>query len=285
MQVSWDMQETAQGMSTMPFAMTVMLMQTFRTFEYIAATQHDKTTRVPGKDSFTSALIWALKELKPKGRFTTVELLGKIKNAPYFPRDQEPVLRERESTCTNGRIMLHPLGADSPHSNAAEPEPTPLHDLVRRHTLTLHFELSEKMDTSTFDAFGNSINDVFARNTSIVAGIRWGGIRPSGFARAVEQFQIGGRERRLSATTERSQRDQLALTPTSMSTLSPFMSDAVDTVSSPASPSGTIESSQESQDKLPSGKRPGTTSEDSETSEVPGQRRSHRKRSRTTARE
>ena len=71
----------------------------------------DLTPR-PGKDSFTRALIYALKALVEKrqdGRFTTVELLNKIKEAPDFPKDQNPMLSDREKKGSAGRIMLHPL--------------------------------------------------------------------------------------------------------------------------------------------------------------------------------
>ncbi|KAL9626566.1 MAG: hypothetical protein Q9204_007208, partial [Flavoplaca sp. TL-2023a] len=62
---------------------------------------------------FDCALIFALKRLvrdKNKGRFTTDELLRKIKTAPNFPKDQTPVMSNRDNKKTSaGRIMLHPL--------------------------------------------------------------------------------------------------------------------------------------------------------------------------------
>ncbi len=84
-----------------------------RSFEYLAATEEIGFTMVPGEDSFTRALIYALETLveeRTDGRFTTAELLNKIKtDAPHFPKDQNPMLMNREGSHSAGRIMLQPL--------------------------------------------------------------------------------------------------------------------------------------------------------------------------------
>ncbi|KAL9616014.1 MAG: hypothetical protein Q9160_009066, partial [Pyrenula sp. 1 TL-2023] len=73
-----------------------------RKFELLAACGHDKTTSFPGKNSFTSALIWALQELAkedPPSPFSTCKLRLKIaEEAPYFSEieDQSPLLYPRE---------------------------------------------------------------------------------------------------------------------------------------------------------------------------------------------
>jgi hypothetical protein len=66
-------------------------------WEVLGACSEDQTTQPPGHDSFTQALIWALKELrqKPNGRFSTSELRRKIKEAPFLPRNQQPPLKNR----------------------------------------------------------------------------------------------------------------------------------------------------------------------------------------------
>src|SRR5438034_4531070 len=53
-----------------------------RCFEFLAACTADKKTRKPGPDSFTSALIWALKELVEKPFFSSTELQHMITKAP-----------------------------------------------------------------------------------------------------------------------------------------------------------------------------------------------------------
>lgn len=75
---------------------------TVYTFDYLAACAENKRTHLPGPNSFTSALIWALKELKPdvesdmnanskrKQPFKIQQLRDKIREHAFFPPDQEP---------------------------------------------------------------------------------------------------------------------------------------------------------------------------------------------------
>ena len=66
-----------------------------RIFEFLGAAGPDEVTCLPGPESFTSALIWALEELaKEKEPFMTTELLQKIIMAPRFPPNQRPCLTE-----------------------------------------------------------------------------------------------------------------------------------------------------------------------------------------------
>lgn len=64
-------------------------------FEYLGACQEKKFTHGPGKNSFTSALIWALRKLNSGEPFTTATLREKIKQYGEFPPDQEPILFPR----------------------------------------------------------------------------------------------------------------------------------------------------------------------------------------------
>jgi hypothetical protein len=84
-----------------------------RAFEYLAATSADSTTRRPGKNSFTTALIWAFKELlgTANNSFTTQDLVAKVLQAPDFPQGQYPRLSERGPSCTR-KIILAPLDKD-----------------------------------------------------------------------------------------------------------------------------------------------------------------------------
>ena len=195
-----------------------------RAFEYIAATQHNKRTAVPGNESFTSALTWALENLlveKPQGRFTTAELLSKIKNgANDFPRDQEPILFSREDTSACGRIMLHPL--DDGNKRPLSPEPNSPLEESKKHTLTLHFDLSDKMDINVFKVFGQRIIELFDRNTFGVTRVRFGNLRPSKFADALKQLQRPIHDRRKSLALEQLPKAQGLITPTSFKGLSPF---------------------------------------------------------------
>jgi hypothetical protein len=79
-------------------------------FEFLGATASNGLARLPGKESFSRALIWALHELaEEKDGFTTSRLYSKILAAPDFPRhEQTPTLSERRGHCLK-RLVLAPL--------------------------------------------------------------------------------------------------------------------------------------------------------------------------------
>ena len=81
-----------------------------RCSEYLGATSPNSTTPIPGESSFTSGLIWALLEFssKPYG-FTTSELRRKITEFPTFPKDQVPVLCERNGSASLKHIVISPM--------------------------------------------------------------------------------------------------------------------------------------------------------------------------------
>ena len=171
-------------------------------FEYLAATKEWGTTKVPGPDSFTSALIYALEALvKEKGRFTTVELLRKItKDAPHFPKDQKPVLSDRREDVYPGRIMLHPLqgNQEAGSRTALAPDHDANLDAFQRYTMTLHVEYSKKPSLTDVETLGDQMNQTLERNNLGVTGVRYGGMKPSAAARALRSFQAGPKRRRAS---------------------------------------------------------------------------------------
>ncbi|OCK77316.1 hypothetical protein K432DRAFT_428101 [Lepidopterella palustris CBS 459.81] len=86
-----------------------------RIFEFLGACKQGERTRSPGPSSFTSALIWALKELSTKAAFQTSELRNKIKEYPKFPQ-QDPVLYNRAAP-SHDHIWITP-----PVIDGKEPE-------------------------------------------------------------------------------------------------------------------------------------------------------------------
>ena len=66
-----------------------------RAFEYLGACDELSYTHPPGEQSFTSALTWALKNMRSEPSFTTADLLAKIKTHEKFPAKQNPVLFTR----------------------------------------------------------------------------------------------------------------------------------------------------------------------------------------------
>jgi hypothetical protein len=80
-------------------------------FDYLVACAESKKTHGPGDNSFTSALIWALKELKLDAPFSTEELKDKIRSYQHFPNRQEPVVFSRWKHITEP-ICLAPIESD-----------------------------------------------------------------------------------------------------------------------------------------------------------------------------
>lgn len=159
-----------------------------RSFEYLAATDAMGSTQLPGPDSFTSALVHALETLvkeKAEGRFTTVELVKRIRLHKHFPNDQTPVLSDRDTKSTAGRIMLHPLKETSSNSQSFPKEVATL-DPLRRQTLTLHFDFEEKPSQTCIEQLGRRLNGIFERDTLGVNGVRWGGVRQPTVTRALK---------------------------------------------------------------------------------------------------
>ena len=150
-----------------------------QSFEYLAATGADDTTPSPGDTSFTSALIWALKELSKDrtGRFTTVHLLEKIQQAPDFPRDQKPVLSKRRENPANERIILHkvgsPVGGSTLNGNGTVHRNTPQQDV-----LTLKFVFDARPSETDIRNLGMDLNHVVRQHQLHVNRIMWGGIQP-----------------------------------------------------------------------------------------------------------
>ena len=160
-----------------------------RSFEFLAATTATAGTRVPGPGSFTTALIHSLDCLvqeKPEGRFTTVELLRKIKEAPDFPSDQTPKLFDRENLGTAGRIMLHPLSPAGQQSPTSPEEVAPSE--IAKQTVALHFDFDHRPALQIIETLGNEFNHMCRWNALGINGIRWGGVKQSMTARAVQTF-------------------------------------------------------------------------------------------------
>ena len=181
-----------------------MLLTAPRCFEYLAACEAMRGTPVPGKDSFTSALIVALEDLlerQDEGRFTTVELLRRIKLHEDFPRDQTPVLTDREDIGPAGRIMLHPLHREAPKAHKSPKPSSPLEE-VNKHTVTLKFDFDEKPLPEDVGNLGTELNSIFEQNRFKVNGVRWGGLKPSMAVRVVRKL-MEGHNRRASMKRER----------------------------------------------------------------------------------
>ena len=163
-----------------------------RAFEYLAAVDAEGRTPGPGATSFTSALIWALKELaKRSGRFTTNDLLNVIrKEAPDFSRKQVPILIQRDES-TFERIVLEPLPLQ--RKNEAELSPrakdTMSHSVHTQEIVTLKFVFDSRPTEVDIRNLGKDLNIVVGRHHLRINRIMWGGIHGGPFHQAVARFK------------------------------------------------------------------------------------------------
>lgn len=144
-----------------------------RAFEFLGATSAEYTTPEPGPNSFTSGLIWALEQLAAAEEFTTSELLRKITDYPSFPRDQYPVLCERDKPSLK-KICISPLSKDQSHQKerAAKESSAPAECL---EFLDLRVLLTRHPTEDDITKIAQNFREMLRRNSiEAVRHIAWG---------------------------------------------------------------------------------------------------------------
>jgi hypothetical protein len=115
-------------------------------FEYLGACDANQQTPAPGNESFTQALIWALRELSIEGSFPVSALQQKITQAPGFPKTQRPALAHRFFPSPD-HIVLARMEDPASCSNQEIPGPTESDYQPREYLdLRLHFPIPLKDD-------------------------------------------------------------------------------------------------------------------------------------------
>ena len=136
-----------------------------RLFEYLAATSSYETPG-PGRTSFTSALIFSLKKLaKERGRFTSSDLLRSItKDAPYFPKHQDPVLSKRDGNYKEF-IVIEPLAKKGAGSSSPQPLlPTnQIEHSQPQDILTLRVVFENRPTKEMIEALGDHTNHIIEK--------------------------------------------------------------------------------------------------------------------------
>ena len=147
-----------------------------RIFEFLGASGPDQTTPLPGPDSFTSALTWAMKELAQDGCFMSSELLEKILSAERFPRGgQLPCLSERGLHSVR-RLILEPLpepakGTGSPQQRNRE-ETTDSFE----YSLNLQFLLPKIPSDDEITKMCDGLKELINSHHFIAKQILWKGL-------------------------------------------------------------------------------------------------------------
>ncbi|KAL2064192.1 hypothetical protein VTL71DRAFT_4686 [Oculimacula yallundae] len=150
-----------------------------RAFEFLAATSAKSTTRKPGPNSFTTALIWALKALSEgeNKSFSTQELLTNILNAPNFPVDQSPRLSEREPPCLR-RIVLAPWSAEVTTPESIIKVPYDKGD--KKNYLSLCFVFNEPITQALVENLARDLRRLMGSADFNASTILWEGMNTSG---------------------------------------------------------------------------------------------------------
>jgi hypothetical protein len=145
-------------------------------FDFIGSTQPDKTARGPGRDSFTSALVHALKELASnRDGFTLKELLLNVQNYEHFKdKGQIPIEGWRPGgEPTDRRLKLRPL----PHAsnNAPEVVSKPLR-MPASYTFTLRLNLGLSVMPTKKDVsnLAEGVSELIRLRSTPVMDASWG---------------------------------------------------------------------------------------------------------------
>lgn len=143
-----------------------------RAFEFLAATSSNSTTKKPGPDSFTSALIHSLSDLVKEGSFSTQQLVSRILDAPGFPKDQAPRLHERHHSTR--KIFMSALTQESVKGAMeakavaeSAPKEEPSQDLLLRFGFGFG-TINEKLirETANFLRTAINCNEIQAKTVS-----------------------------------------------------------------------------------------------------------------------
>jgi hypothetical protein len=148
-----------------------------RNFEFLAACGSDGVTEMPGDNSFTSALIWALKVLvKSKSPFSTQQLLRKInKEAPKFPQHQLALIEERgedETSCYR-KLVLAPLPKQGEKVETTLPSEKEQPKPKIKHYLDLRFFYEQPPTKDEIQYLAQNLKDMIKRRKITARHIGW----------------------------------------------------------------------------------------------------------------
>jgi hypothetical protein len=149
-----------------------------RNFEYIAAS--NELTRRPGKHSFTAALIHALKDLSADSDgFTTQILLHTIRQAPFFPTEQVPVLGERLGFSSR-KLLLSPLPGPEESSDTLARVEMDNETIDAKFALCLQLMFDELPTKEDMGVFCRALKAMVQDKQLKATQINWKGMHRSG---------------------------------------------------------------------------------------------------------
>lgn len=152
-----------------------------KNFEFLGATASNGLARLPGKESFSRALIWALNQLADeKDGFTTSRLYSKIIDAPDFPNhEQTPTLSERRGHCLK-RLVLAPLDPnDDLPSNVSPVEGQDQEDSFQ-YSLTLQLLFPKLLSNTEMEVMCKGLKELIRAEELKAKQIIWRGLHRKG---------------------------------------------------------------------------------------------------------
>ena len=193
-----------------------------RIFEFLGASGPEQTTPLPGADSFSSALTWALKELAPDGCFMSSELLEKILNAPRFPqKGQLPCLSERGLHSVR-RLILEPLPAPTKANCPSQPRAREEATDSFEYSLNLQFLLPKIPSDDEIKKMCDGLKELINSHHFIAKQILWKGLSSKDHSRPEIQRVV--REVLLKLENQTLRKKMRSLSNTSSNLLSPVSS-------------------------------------------------------------
>ncbi|RPA77094.1 hypothetical protein BJ508DRAFT_175063 [Ascobolus immersus RN42] len=173
--------------------------QDLHNFEILSASSYGGTTPGPGPNSFTKALMWALKsllrEFGDRG-FTTTHLRLRIREAPEFPKTQHPAPVKEINHHARSRIVLHPLKGEHSATDVNHPESSPVLSpqstcSIGRYVVGLSFFFEDMPDKAKIDELSVCIKKC-REEVDGLCSIGWDGLARVGIAQRaiVQHFNV-----------------------------------------------------------------------------------------------
>lgn len=139
-----------------------------RCFEVLTACAHNETTPFPGPHSFTTALIWALKELARNEGFFTNQLSAKIKEYPDFSRHQRPQLYPSRFDPSGDYLHMAPIsGLRKQPSGTTRSKRN--EEVEKEQMLDLRFHYKGEISSADLEHLTNALKGGVLRRTEIKA--------------------------------------------------------------------------------------------------------------------
>lgn len=213
-------------------------------FEFLGSTNQHQTALGPGRNSFTTALIYALKELSSKAEgFSVSELLEEIERAPHFnvagqKPSYDPCWGERRS---GPKLRIRPLMSQTTPAPVASVSNS--EDTIEKAQYFVRVDLTFSQCPEERDVIvlANDLAQLVKTSATQVSSVLWCMLSRQTKLTSLEKFQQVAwkvyRQRRLTAKSQ----DELPTLNRLSAVMPPRATGGFDEVSPTISPSGSLQ--------------------------------------------